>query len=69
MECKFVVMNPEAAFNITTDEEIMTEEETIRAAMRLLGMKTSKRKAESSRRNGKLAWSKKRKAQAKNSSK
>jgi len=33
----------------------------IRAAMSILGKRTSKRKAESSRRNGKLAWSKKRK--------
>jgi hypothetical protein len=37
----------------------MNEEETIREAMRLLGKRTSKRKAESSRRNGRLAWSKK----------
>jgi len=32
----------------------LTEEEVIRVAMRLLGQRTSKRKAKSSRENGKL---------------
>jgi len=39
----------------------MSEDEIVRVAMRLLGSKTSTKKARSSRRNGKLAWSKKRK--------
>jgi hypothetical protein len=48
----------------------MTEPEIIRKAMSALGKRTSERKAKSSRRNGRLAWSKKRlKPTPKNNSK
>jgi len=48
----------------------LTDAEVIRVAMRLLGQRTSKRKAKSSRKNGKLAWSKKKaKARPENNSK
>lgn len=39
----------------------LTDEQVISAGMRLLGMRTSARKAKSSAKNGRLAWSKKRK--------
>jgi len=42
----------------------LTDAEVIRVAMRLLGQRTSAKKARASRANGKLAWSKKRKAKS-----
>src|SRR5258707_14367252 len=46
---------------LTASLEAMTEKEILSAAGKIMGSRTSARKAKSSARNGKLAWSKKRK--------